>query len=271
VVCSNAAITVCAPASDGCCPMGCDGMTDADCGTCGNNVVELGEACDGNCPATCDDMDSCTTDTQTGSAPNCDLVCTNTAITTCSGGDACCPMGCDLTNDADCVMHASCTDLLTNMPMWGQAATGFDLRSWTGSTLHWIGCAYGCTPASWYCNFDPVNQVLAFGTTENSEVRAVVDPNNAMGDTMPTNTSPSCCSAAIPSDVCNAPDNVDGPVSSAAALCSALGYVNGQLLSAVNTNTCPEAHATALSGLSWTSDFVNSNGYGRQWQCSGFK
>jgi hypothetical protein len=102
-------------------------------------------------------------------------------------------------------------------------------------------------------------------------VRAVIDPNNAMGDTMPTNASPSCCSAAVPNDVCNAPDNVDGPANSAMALCDALGYVNGQLISSFATNTCPEAHATMSNGQGWSSDFVGSSGYGKQWQCSGFK
>ena len=46
VACQNQAITTCTN-GDGCCPSGCDAVTDTDCSSvCGNNVVEPGEQCD---------------------------------------------------------------------------------------------------------------------------------------------------------------------------------------------------------------------------------
>ena len=42
---------------------------------------------------------------------------------------------------------ASCDDLVTEIDMWGFPAKGVDLRAYTNSTLHWIGCAsLGCEP-----------------------------------------------------------------------------------------------------------------------------
>ena len=101
--CTATPITLCAPATDGCCPSGCSGQTDIDCASCGNDIVELGEICDGDCPAPgCDDLDACTTDSGQGDAATCDLVCDNQPITQCVGGDNCCPSGCDANSDSDC-------------------------------------------------------------------------------------------------------------------------------------------------------------------------
>jgi len=47
VACGTVDITWCV-SSDGCCPSGCDALSDVDCApTCGNGVAEEGEACDG--------------------------------------------------------------------------------------------------------------------------------------------------------------------------------------------------------------------------------
>ena len=91
---------------DGCCPDGCDPTTDNDCSlTCGDGVVDAGEACDGNCPTSCHDTDECTTDTLVGSAANCSAQCSYAKITTCVSGDGCCPTICATApdaNDSDC-------------------------------------------------------------------------------------------------------------------------------------------------------------------------
>jgi len=103
-VCTNTPITTCA-SGDGCCPTGCNEVTDSDCNpACGNGVVESGETCDppSSCPTTCDDSNDCTADQLTGAAATCNVACTNTAITLCTGGDGCCPSGCDSTSDSDC-------------------------------------------------------------------------------------------------------------------------------------------------------------------------
>jgi hypothetical protein len=45
--CDDTEITMCSGLTkDGCCPMGCTGVTDIDCAKCGNGVVDLGETCD---------------------------------------------------------------------------------------------------------------------------------------------------------------------------------------------------------------------------------
>jgi hypothetical protein len=96
-------------ATDGCCPAGALSLDDADCAaTCGDGVVEPGEACDtglppgagGACPAGCDDGDPCTRDVMQG--VGCQAVCTRAAITAFVSGDGCCPPGGNRNIDADC-------------------------------------------------------------------------------------------------------------------------------------------------------------------------
>jgi hypothetical protein len=238
---------------------GCQlGVCDVATGQCIAQNLMNGDPCDDLNP--CTNGESC----QSGQCNN------GTPITACVNNDSCCPMGCTSANDAECG-HADCTDLTTNAPVWGQAAVGLDLRQWT-SNFMWLGCAFSsCTTSTWYCNYDPVNQILQFGSASGT-VRALIDPNNTLNGQFPT-TYNSCCTSSIPTDVCNAPDNVDGPaaVNSADALCEALGYQTGQLVSAGTGNTCPEVFASDTTGLNWSSDFVSSNGYGQQWQCSTFK
>jgi hypothetical protein len=110
--CSNTAISACiGGAKDGCCPVGCNANSDADCSaSCGNGVLEQGETCDtkipagqtGACPQSCDDSKPCTTDTLVGSG--CTVACSFTPIASCSGAssDGCCPTGCNANSDVDC-------------------------------------------------------------------------------------------------------------------------------------------------------------------------
>jgi hypothetical protein len=110
--CEESAIVSCAN-GDGCCANGCTTSNDDDCkASCGNGIIESGEACDGNCPATCDDQNACTTDSASGSSASCDRSCQHTAITMCKAGDGCCPPGCTNANDSDC--SATCGDGVTN-------------------------------------------------------------------------------------------------------------------------------------------------------------
>lgn len=177
------------------------------------------------------------------------------------------------------ILPARCVDLVTNIDMWGRPARGVDLRAYTNSTLHWIGCpSNGCEPDDFFCDFDPNTQTLSFGTTR-STLRAAVDPGNAEGDTMPDENSSlgtdcdGCCCDQFPLfGVCNAPDafNNGVPIDAADALCNALGYASGSLTE-VDSNTCPEANAIAADGSDWTSDFVDSSGYGQTYTCVGFR
>jgi hypothetical protein len=69
--CSFQPISAC-QGGDGCCPVGCNAITDSDCSpSCGNGIVESGETCDGDCPTACNDGNACTVDSLTGSANNC--------------------------------------------------------------------------------------------------------------------------------------------------------------------------------------------------------
>ncbi|MCA9667787.1 MAG: hypothetical protein KC503_19440 [Myxococcales bacterium] len=107
--CSFTPITSCTN-GDGCCPTGCNAVSDSDCSpSCGNGVVEPPETCDtaiaagqpGACPTSCSDGNSCTQDTLLNGG-TCGAQCTFTNITSCTGGDGCCPSGCNAVNDSDC-------------------------------------------------------------------------------------------------------------------------------------------------------------------------
>ena len=155
------------------------------------------------------------------------------------------------------------------------SSRGVDLRAWTNSTLHYIGCPTdGCDPNEFYCNYDANSQMLEFGTNSNSAMRAMVDPDNANGDTMP-NSYGGCCNG--PLGLCNSPDannngvSIPGGSTNADALCDALGYQSGQLLASINNNSCPEPHVLDAAGLQWSSDFNNSSGWGKAYRCMSFK
>ncbi|MBI4700497.1 MAG: hypothetical protein HY744_04910, partial [Deltaproteobacteria bacterium] len=169
------------------------------------------------------------------------------------------------------VKHATCNDLVTNQNAWGKTAKGVDLRAWTASTLHYLGCpGDGCSSGEFNCTYDQNTQTLDFGTNGGT-VRSMVDPNNNAADGWP-NGYGGCCTANQTLGLCNGPDkNNNGvPIDNGAALCNALGYKTGQLSSGTG-NVCPEPHALTSDGLSWTSDFVNSDGFGYHWKCVGFK
>ncbi|MCC6748334.1 MAG: hypothetical protein IT371_11790 [Deltaproteobacteria bacterium] len=108
-VCSFAAISQC-KAGDGCCPAGCNALSDSDCSaSCGNGVVEAPEKCDtqiapgkaGACPVGCGDGNACTQDVLLNGG-TCAATCVFNAITQCKAGDGCCPTGCNANSDSDC-------------------------------------------------------------------------------------------------------------------------------------------------------------------------
>ncbi len=110
VSCEYLPITACV-SDDGCCPPGCNTVTDNDCtANCGNGVIEAGETCDppATCPSSCDDGNPCSQDSAEGSAAECNLLCTHAEILACLDADGCCPAGCAFATDNDC--SASCND-----------------------------------------------------------------------------------------------------------------------------------------------------------------
>ncbi|MEZ4428483.1 MAG: DUF4215 domain-containing protein, partial [Nannocystaceae bacterium] len=242
-----------------------DCLSDCSAASCGDGVVwEGNEECDdGNMVDTDDCLNSC-------DAASCGDAIVWEGVEECDDGN--------MVDDDECsnmctvpVASADCT-ILTDMNVWGSVARGVDLRAWTNSTLHYIGCpsSDGCQNTTFYCTYNQNAETLEFGSNSGTAMRSVVDPNNANGDNMP-NVDLGCCNA--PLGLCNSPDSNNNGVgiNNAAALCNALGYQSGQYLASVNNNSCPEPHVTDNTGLVWTSDFVNSQGFGRIWLCTGFK
>lgn len=86
------------------------------------------------------------------------------------------------------------------------------------------------------------------------------------------NSSNGCCTG--PLGLCNAPNSANNgvPIDMVDALCDALGYQNGVIIrESLSSNTCPEVHVLDPAGQQWTSDFVDSLGYGAEYRCSTFK
>ena len=168
----------------------------------------------------------------------------------------------------DCTLNNhTCADLVHTEDMWGLSASGFDLRAVTNSTLHFIGCVgVACPVETFYCDYDDQAQTLQFGTTSTSILRAAVDPDDDLGDQMPSSYD-GCCTGA--NGLCDAPDsnNNGDSVIMIQALCHALGYNGGQVLREVSSGTCPEAHVTSADGLSWESDWIDSSGFGAEYLC----
>jgi hypothetical protein len=165
--------------------------------------------------------------------------------------DGCCPSGCKAA-DNDC--GALCGDLLTDVSVWNAPARGIAIGDYTNGTLDWIGCAWSCPPNSFYCN--DLEDGIQFGTNDPSlgnALRALIDPGNAGGDTIPTGPV-ECCSAQSPRAVCNAPSQLSDP-NSPSALCKALGYDNMVIVRQGTNNFCPNAVALTADGSDWSSDF----------------
>ena len=272
-----------------------DGDGDPD-PLCGDGVVDVGEECDlgqqnsdtGQCTSACtiaecgdglvyegfeecddanmDDTDDCVAGCLTA-------VCgdgfVQAGVEDCDDANMVDDDGCPNDCTIDQVL-ATCQDILYQGPMWEYTATGADLRAFTNSTLHFIGClsANGCAENTFYCDHDPNAETLQFGTTANSVMRAAVDTGNARGDDIPSPMDHvGCCSAPMGS--CNAPDSTNNgvQVDMVAALCFALGYNSGTVVREVNSNGCPEVHVNDASGQDWDSDFANSTGYGAEYLC----
>jgi alpha-tubulin suppressor-like RCC1 family protein len=105
--CEYVTVTACTNA-DGCCPGGCNTLTDSDCpAVCGNDLIEGTEVCDGNCAVDCPDMDgdACTLSALSGSPQTCTTGCED--MSACADGNACCPAGCTTANDNDCDIPCS--------------------------------------------------------------------------------------------------------------------------------------------------------------------
>ena len=107
-LCKHIQITA-SVSGDGCCLKGASWRTDRDCAqTCGNGVVEPGEACDGKgddaCPTSCPPSPSaCLESMLVGKASDCTARCELQRVDVCRrASDGCCADGCTAANDPDC-------------------------------------------------------------------------------------------------------------------------------------------------------------------------
>ena len=242
---TDACLNNCVAASCG------DGVLWAGVETCDDGNLDDSDDCPGSCqPAVCGDgyifigSEECDDGNQD---PN-DFC------------DACTLTGAEVT----------CGDIQANFNVWGQAAAGVDLRLFTNSTLHWIGCpGNGCAVDTFYCDYDANAHTLQFGTTSGGAMRSVVDRNNQDGDAIP-NQNAGCCSNNAMNGICNSPDSNNNGVNvdMVTALCNALGYGFGTIVREVANNSCPEPHAVDPTGHAWDSDFVSSQGFGAEYLCS---
>jgi hypothetical protein len=111
--------------NDGCCPVGCNEVSDNDCSSsCGNGICEFTESCstcaadcgcspdqvccNGLCSypecsttADCADSSACTLDSCLNPA-TCIAECSHRELIACTAGDDCCPAGCNALYDNDC-------------------------------------------------------------------------------------------------------------------------------------------------------------------------
>jgi len=154
---------------------------------------------------------------------------------------------------------ASCAEAVTTADMWGRGAKGIDFAQYSNRGLKWVGCCGdGCGPSDFIC------EDQADGLTFRSTGGVMRASHKALSNTqvwsnLLHNTYSGCCSND--GGLCNSPNTG----ASATQMCKALGYQSGTVQH-VNTNTCPE---TTYDGSTWASDFVNSNGYGNNYQCVG--
>lgn len=181
-------------------------------------------------------------------------------------GNACDGLSCV---GGTCVL--TCADILTTEPVWGYPAKGVSLSRFTSGTLDWIGCATGdgCSAASFFCDDEPTG--IFFGAVSGA-LRAVVDPDDAGGSTLPTSPN-GCCSAAHPRSICNAPkanNNGVGGIDSGDALCKAMGFASGAVVQETDNNYCSKPHALSANGATWTSNFqtTGNDGFGQQYRCT---
>ncbi len=162
---------------DGCCPAGATSTTDDDCAgsTCGNGVIDSGEACDigiatgtGACPTSCDDALTCTTDSISG--VGCNATCAHTNITTPSQtADGCCPTGGTSGNDVDC--PASCGN--------GVVDLGETCDSGIAAGMN------GACPTAAVCNDNvgcTIDSVSGGGCTQQCQHTAITVPSTAAAD-----------------------------------------------------------------------------------------
>jgi len=152
---------------------------------------------------------------------------------------------------------ARCSQILTNRKMWGRKSRGVNLARYTNGRLRWIGMygGYDGKAARFFCK--QYRDGITFGAYKGT-MRAML---GVKGRKEPKKVT-GCCSARNPDQVCNAPDRHYD----VHKLCKAMGYTRGRLLRRSNKNTCPEAK---FHKGKWTSDFVNTPGYGQVFECKG--
>jgi hypothetical protein len=227
---------------DGCCLKDKNGVPlwnhaqDTDCpGSCGDGVLEPGEACDNtapppfSCPTGCQPPASaCLQADLVGTSDDCSARCVITTVTACSvDKDGCCPKGCTALTDPDC--SPACGDGLLQRSAFGEVCDTA-IRSGPGV------CPTSCASS------DPCieERLLSAGTCSAACVPVQITEPRA-GD--------GCCpfgaNATIDSDCAPACNN--GVVESSERCDIQIKDQSGQLLSC--PATCPAAGSCAVVEL----------------------
>lgn len=148
--------------------------------------------------------------------------------------------------------RASCAGIVTSQSKYGVQVQGVDLRCYTGGVLEWIGCSgvdnLNCAPETFSCTDG--EERLEFGTSSSRYLAMVFDPENCC----PVDSDPgrfiNFCSSGYsnPTAIMNVPSTPE----SVTALCQALGYNYGSVVTGALTTGCP----TVLHGGDGPADWI---------------
>eukprot|EP01084_Bolivina_argentea_P248946 416543_1 len=153
--------------------------------------------------------------------------------------------------NGDCRSQVKCSDIEWSGSVWGTDGwKGVSLGTYTSDELTFIGCGPTtgtCGANTFYCNQEANS--MKFGTT------------GSRGDTvLRASLGPGIPTGGVACET-TAPDTDE----SATKLCQQLGYETGSV-NKIALNSCPEIH---WDGIKWTSDYVQSEGYGQSITCTG--
>ena len=168
----------------------------------------------------------------------------------------------------------TCDQIISSVPVWGFGSKGIDFTSVGYAidigtfTLVYIGCPTdGCDPNEFYCKVNDDGS-LEFGTNAEGNGHGALRTllSNATKPSEFPSKSPGksivgCATKTNPTRIHNAPvDHL-----SVKQICKQLGYRDGTVIDKINSNFCPEPE---YINNTWTTDFIHSDGFGRQFKCT---
>jgi hypothetical protein len=251
-VCARAACN--AAISDLCCPPGCTGATDVDCGGCGNGRLEPGEVCDPleTCPSSCPQL-KCEKQ-RLKSEGTCADVCVSAGPqTACQSGDECCPAGCTNVTDRDCT--ATCgNDTLEPGELCDPLAScpqSCPTRGCTLLSLKDAGtCLARCVEVGQQTACQPDDGCCPTGCTTANDNDCAVQCGNGVVEGQETCDPLASCPAACPAMGCRLRTLINGGTCAAACIDGALETAckGGDGCCPVGCNATNDSDCTVLCG-----------------------